>query len=305
LPAGVSLKPQIVPGSQKLAPLVISADLAAKTWAGAIKVVGTATVKGQKLVREVRAATVTWPTQAPNVPAIARLDRELVLAVRDPAPFTLTATVDKVTVLMGENISVPFKLTRNSPDVKGPVQVTALALPAGLILQQPLTLNPGKDTGTAVFTSKQPVPPGVYTIVARGQATSVLKDQKQPKKNNVTFFQPSTPVTVTIVPKQLAKLSNIPNSKIQPGKKMDVTVQVARLFDYTGPFKVELVVPPGTKGVSAPAANVKEGENQTTLALTVAPDAPTGTRQLTVRATAMFADRPIVHETKLTLNVVK
>src|SRR5438128_1308990 len=78
----------------------------AAPWAGPITVVGTATINGKTVTREVRSATITWPVPQVNTPTITRLDRDLVLAVRDKAPFSLTAGVQELTVLLGDKISV-------------------------------------------------------------------------------------------------------------------------------------------------------------------------------------------------------
>src|SRR5205814_885124 len=54
LPPGVGVRPQIIASSQKQAVVVVHAEADAKPWAGGIKIVGTATVAGKKLTREVR-----------------------------------------------------------------------------------------------------------------------------------------------------------------------------------------------------------------------------------------------------------
>ena len=41
------------------------------------------------------------------------------------------------------------------------------------------------------------------------------------------------------------------NPTIKTGAEGAITVKVARLFDYADAFKVELVLPPNVKGVSA------------------------------------------------------
>src|SRR5262249_25914249 len=144
LPPGVTLPPQTVPAGQSVGALVLAADATAKPWTGPVRVLATATINGTKVVREVRSATISWPVPTPNIPTITRLDRELVLAVRDRPPFTLTTGVPEITVAMGQPITVPLKLKRLAPDFKTPVQVVGLNLPDSLIAQ-PVTLAPGKD----------------------------------------------------------------------------------------------------------------------------------------------------------------
>ena len=59
-----------------------------------------------------RGATITWGVvqQQQNVPMIARLDREVVLAVRAKGPYGLTVENDKVAILQGERLTLPVKV---------------------------------------------------------------------------------------------------------------------------------------------------------------------------------------------------
>ncbi len=307
LPPGVTVTPQILPPGAKQAAIVVGAKPDAAPWAGPIKIVGTATINGQKVVREVRAATITWPVPAVTA-TFTRLDRELVLAVRDKAPFSLTVDKDKFTVLQGERISIPIKLTRLQPNFMAPIQVTALALPPGYAMP-PVTLVPGKDSATVNIDGKPGASPGVFSVVLRGQAGAVGKKPPPPKPGINVIFQPSTPITVTIVPRQLAKLkvpTTIPKAKL--GKQVEVPIELARLFDYDGPFKLELIVPPGIKGLKAGEGQIKAGETSGKLLLDIAPDANKigAVTGLTVRVTALWGGTtPVVHESKLTVNVTK
>src|SRR5262249_61466581 len=142
--------------------LLLTAAPAAAHWPGALKLTGTATINGQKVTREIRAATITWPVQQ-IAPTITRLDREIVLAVRDKPPFTLVATVGKVTAKQGDRITVPIKLERQ-PKFTTPITITAVALPIGYGMQ-PVAMASGKDTG-AVNLDAQPIhPPGRSTLI--------------------------------------------------------------------------------------------------------------------------------------------
>ena len=198
LPMGVNLKPQVIPRGQKVVPIVVSASPEAQPWTGAVKIVGTASVNGKKLVRETRAATVSWPTIALNVAAISRIDRELVLAVREKAPFVVKPTVDKVTVQQGEKINIPVKLTRQTEAAKGAVILTGFGLPTGMTMQ-PVTINADKDTATATIDGKVTLQAGTYTIVLRGQTGALPKQNQQ--NQNLGIVQPSEPVTVIVQPR--------------------------------------------------------------------------------------------------------
>ena len=85
LPPGVTCPPQIVgAGMQADARWSSAPPPTPPPWTGEIKVKGTATINGQTVVREARPASITWPVQPrQNIPTVSRLDRSLVLAVRE------------------------------------------------------------------------------------------------------------------------------------------------------------------------------------------------------------------------------
>jgi hypothetical protein len=303
LPPGVSIRPQVVPAGAKQTPLILSAAADAPSWSGPIKLSATAKIGGKPVRREVRAATTTWPLTAVNVPTISRLDRELVLAVREKGPYTLVAETEKVSVFTGDKATVPLRLVRHAADFKLPVQVTALNLPTVMNFK-PLTLPAGTDKASAVFELKPNSAPGVYTVVLRGQ-TQITP---APKKPIVGVAQTVTPIVITILPRQVAKLNVSPAVlTVKAGGKAEATINVVRLFDYEGEFKIKLILPVGTKGISAAETTLAAGKNQTKLTIVAQPDAAPGMRtNLTVEAVAMVGDNvPIRHEAKFSVNVVK
>jgi hypothetical protein len=309
LPPGVTVKPQVLGGAQKQAVGVVNAGPEAAAFTGAIKLIGTATINGQKQVREMRAATIVWPVPAPNILTVTRLDRELVLAVRDKAPYSLAVGTDKIIVNQGDKISVPVKMETHWPDFKGNVTVTAGALPPGLSLN-PVTLSTGnKDGAVAVFNNKggAALPPGHYTIVLRGQTQPINPKAPPPPqmgKGPINHVQASAPITLTILPTQLGKLTVTPaQAKVQPGKAVELTVKLARQYDLPLPLQVEAIVPEGVKGISA-KTTIPADREEAKLVIEVPPDAPANIA-LTIRATAIFEDRPVVHEAKVTLAVGK
>jgi hypothetical protein len=304
LPAGIVVKPQVMTPLQKqVNVMVISATAEAKNWEGPIQLVATATIQGKEVVREVRAATITWPVQAVNVPAISRLDRSLVVAVRERGPFSLTPAVEKITITQGEKIEVPLKLERFDKEFTAPVQVTATALPAPLLLQ-PVTLNAGKDATTLTFQGANALQPGTYTLVFRGQAIPPGKDPKVPKGPGLAL--PSAPVTLTVLPKAVATVKFASPVPVKKGGTFELAVSVNRLLEYSGEFKVSLLVSTDAKGLSAAEATIPAGETVGKLVIAAAPDTGPGPfTNLTVRVTADFNGVPLHHDKKLTVNVVK
>src|SRR5207245_6960935 len=104
LPTGVTCAPQTIGSGLREAALVLSAAATAPEWTGEVKIKGTASINVKTVVREARAASMTWPIMPQQgIPAISRVDRKLVLAVRDKAPFNLPAKAAKATLSQAGN----------------------------------------------------------------------------------------------------------------------------------------------------------------------------------------------------------
>lgn len=307
LPAGLGLRPQTVAPGQKQAVLVVHAEADAKPWAGPITIVGTATTGGKKLKREVRAATISWPVAAANTPTITRLDRELAVAVREKAPYSLVVSTDKIKVNQGEKITIPVKVAGNA-DFKGTVQVGVLGGPPGL-LPQNVSLTSGQGGNVSLDIKGGPVPPGNYTVFLRGQTQPINPKAPPPKgPTPLNIVQVSSPIIVTVVPKQLGKFNATPATvKVSAGKQAEVTVKLARQYDLPLALKVEAVLPPNVKGITVKEATIEPGADEVKLVFVIAPDATVGaTPGITIRGTAMFnGSIPVVHETKLALTIAK
>jgi hypothetical protein len=216
LPTRISCAPQVVGPNLKQATLVVSAGVSAPEWTGEIRVKGTAVIQGQTVVREARTASITWPAppMQPGIPAITRLDRSLVLAVRDRAPFSLTASADQATVVAGSKTKVNLKLARLWPDFTTELAIApvgaATHLPRGLTFgnnNQPVTIAAGKEDAPPVTVEiNSTVPPGPYSLVLCGTAqVPFSKDPLAKQKGKVNIVLPANPITLTVLPNQAAK----------------------------------------------------------------------------------------------------
>lgn len=310
LPTGVTCPQQILAGTMRSTHLVVGAADNAPDFTGEVKVVGTAMINGQKVVREARPASITWPVQPQqNIPAVTRLERQLMVGVRGKTPGKLNVAKDKVRVFHGDKLEIPLKLIRVSPEfAKVNFQVTPVPgdFPPNLNFGN-LAFNPGKDDLSATFTVANNVPPGKYNLVFRGFAP-IPPDAKAKPVNTVIN---SNPVELTVIPKQVANLTvDNPNPTVKLGKEeatMVLVVRVARQFDFDGEFKVDLVLPKEAQGVVADNIVIPAGQSEAKLTLKVPASAAPGNRQnLTVRAVAMlYGDVALTHETKINVNVVK
>jgi hypothetical protein len=307
LPTGVTCPPQVLAANMKSTHLVVSAADNAPPFTGEVKVSGTALLCDQMIVREARPASITWGTQAQqNIPTVTRLDKSLVLAVRDRAPARLTAMPDRAVVFAGDKLDLAFQLKRMAPDFKGNFQVAPIQgeFPPGITFGN-FTFAPGKDDQKAIVSFASNTRPGTYNLVFRGFGAIAANAAKSKPVNTIL---PSTPVEVTVLPKQVANLSvDNANPSITVGKDSFLLVRVTRLFEYKDAFKVQLILPQGATGVSAADGTIPAGANEVKLALKAANDATPGTRQnVIIRASAVVnGNVTLNHETKINVNVVK
>ncbi len=313
LPAGVTCPPVVLAPNLKQVHLVLEATPSAAPGIYPVTIKGTATVNGQVTTRTARPASITWPGQPnQNIPLISRLDRQFLIAVREPPPYRVAVTLDKATVVQGDKANLSLKLTRLQADFKGALQAVALDLPPNQLTvnnNQPINVAAGKDTLTVPVEAKPNLPPGTYTIVLRTAAQVPFnKDPKAKQKPNINVVLPSPALQLTVLPKQVAtlKLPN-PNLTAKIGSQVELVVQLARLYDYAGEFKVQAVLPPNAKGVSTDVVSVSPGKNEARLIFRVGPEAkPMNLPNLVLRATALVnGNLPTVHEAKFNLNIVK
>jgi hypothetical protein len=166
----------------------------------------------------------------------------------------------------------------------------------------------GKNDATFALNVPANVAPGKYSIVFRSFApVPFSRNPKDAKKPNVNMVEPSTPLVLTVLPKQVATLTATPNVNVKAGAQAEVIVTVARQFDYADSFKVQLILPPNAKGIAAGEVTIPAGQNQAKLIVTSpAGTPPVNLPNLVIRATAIVnGNVPLTHETKINISVVK
>ena len=317
LPKGLTAAPQLVGGSDKHAMIVIKAgDDAPEKYEGTIKVTGTTTIAGKKVTHDARPASVTWGFQGAqnNTPAITRMDRSVVIAVRGKAPVDITAAKDKFLVMSGDKVDIPLKMVRHDPEFKGNFQIQPVQgeLPPGINFGA-ITFAPGKDEQTLSLTTQpNQTPMGRHNIVIRGFATMVPPGAAKGKTVNAIL--PAAPIELTVVPKQVA--SNLAlegnNATLTPGKETVLTFKLNRLLEYGETFQVTVLADAAKdakdtaiKGVTIAPVTLEVGKSDVKLTFKTAADAMPGPRNnLTLRAVAVISGVALNHDLKFNANVV-
>jgi hypothetical protein len=315
LPTGVTCPPQRLAPNQKRTTVVLSAAANAPNNDALLRLKGTATIDGRTVVREARPATIIWAGPQPNQPVSSRMDRQLVLAVRDKPPFRLTAQPQAVTIKQGDKATIQLQVQRLAADFKAAVQVNAVPPPQpnqplvpGVSFNgnnQPVTIAAEKSDGTATINVANNAPPGTYDYVLLGTAPYQFEKAKG-QKFNTTVRQPALPITLTIIPSTLGSVSASAGA-LKIGTSGDLVVKVNRQTGYMGAFQVQVIVPEKVKGVTVPEATIPAGQNEIKVPVMVKADATPGdVPEVVVRATGTYDGKtPIVSETKITLKIVK
>ncbi len=312
LPKGVTCPPQTIGAGVKTTKIAVSAAADAPPWSGLIKFKATASIGGKPVEREARYASISWPVPPQqNIPMFVRMDEGLALAVREKAPFHLTATIDKATVVQGDKPTVTFKLDRYWPDFKGQLSIvpSPREIPNNLLTFPQVNIPGNQANGKTTLNINTGAQPGTYTLVFRCFApVPYNKDPMAKARPSINVVQCSTPVVLTILPKQVARVSlNNQNPTIKIGKQAEIRVRVDRLFGYDGEFKVQLVLPPNTQGISAAEVTIPAGQTEGVLVVKAADDAKPGNRgNLTLKTTALYNGKvPLTNEAKVNVNIVK
>jgi len=319
LPPGVICPPQVLgPGTREVA-LVLHASSDAATWNGPIRIVGTATIHGRKTIREARAASITWPVPPQvSVPLVSRLDRDLLLAVRERAPFRLVATVDKSVLVQGAQTTLGLKLTRLWPEMKGPMYIMPVQaapgrplLPLNVIVNrnnnQPITLQAGKDQAAVTIEARPNAQAGTFNLVLAAEAQVPVPGSGARQRQSVVVALPATPITLTILPREVARLSLARNNPtIRAGTGMDLELRVARLNNYDGPLDVDAVLPARMDDLHVAPAVIPAGLNQARLRLEATDSAHLGPHaNLALRVIARLNGTTIKQELKFNVRVIR
>jgi hypothetical protein len=197
LPPGVHAQP--TSSSDTRGTFVLWADAVAPDWTGTVKLFATGQRGNVPLRREVRPYTRVWSEA--NIGS-SRPTRELALAVREPAPFSLRFAADRLDVPAGKKAELKLHLDRSWPDFKGNLTVLPLAFP-GIFKMGNAQIPMGQNEVAISIEVQAGARPGPYTLAVLGQAqVPFSKDTKATPKPNTLVSLPSRPVTLVVLPKQ-------------------------------------------------------------------------------------------------------
>jgi hypothetical protein len=195
LPKGLHAAPTIIRGNNN-ATFVLWADTDVPDWVGPVKLIASGKRGDALLRREVRLYTRVWNAPDQNS---SRPTRELVVAVRESAPFALQFAQERIEIEAGKKADVTLKLDRRWPDFTAGLTVQALAAP-GPIKFSDTQIPPGKSEAVVPIQVQAGTPPGEYTLVVRGQGQVPFAKDATSAKTNSLVASPARPLTVFVRP---------------------------------------------------------------------------------------------------------
>jgi hypothetical protein len=196
LPKGLHAAPTTINGDNH-GTLVLWADADAPDWVGDVKLTATAKRGDEAIIREVRPYTrVSTSTQLSS----SRPTRQLVVAIRETAPFHVSPASERVEVEAGKKVELRLQCQRLWPDFKSPVNVTPLDFP-GSIKTEALSIPADKTEATATIDVQPNAKPGEYVLALQTQAQAPFtKDPQAASKPNTLVTLPSRPFTLVVLP---------------------------------------------------------------------------------------------------------
>ena len=191
LPKGVTVHPLKMSGQVDQGALIFTAATNAASWAGPIKISGTAKIGDVKISRLARSTSLVWGMVFADAYRVrSKLDLETVLSVcaKDTTPVTLQPKDGKTewTVELGQNLKIPVQAANLVPR-KGNLTVQ----PEGLfgLHRGPPTVNLSSDAteGTLtirfVKTGNFAIEPGTYQFALQGTGVAPYSYHPQAEAN--------------------------------------------------------------------------------------------------------------------------
>ncbi len=193
LPPGVTAEPIVIGPGMKWGTLIVTAAPDAAIGQGEIEITGTATRGSDKLSRRARGGVIVWDTV--NTPAICRLTRSIMLAVRETTPYAVTASPKEITIKAGDPINVTVAAARRA-DMPSAVQLNGSGydLPSGLTIPT-TTINPGQTETKVAIATTDKLKAGTYSLIINSEAQVPSGDKK------IRCIYPSNAIRLTVTGK--------------------------------------------------------------------------------------------------------
>jgi hypothetical protein len=122
-----------------------------------------------------------------------------------------------------------------------------------------------------------------------------------PKETTAYVYSPS--ISLKIAPAPITLAPPAAPAPFKPGAKVQVPINLTRLFGFADPVDFSVTIPQGVAGLSIPAVNIPKDATSGVLTIQAAADAKPGDYNLTVTASLKQNSRPLKIEVPLTIKL--
>jgi len=169
LPPGVKVLGTRVPAGSRVWPLQFVADATAPPCATTIRLLAQPVDPNKKWLGKSQQNIPFINHSGGDAWRTVRLDR-YVLAVTDPAPFTIEVTSPPAALVRGGELAIPVKIIRRA-GFNEPVQFQCDWIPPGVSMQPATTIAPGESEAVLRITAEPNAPLGVCPLVVVASTT--------------------------------------------------------------------------------------------------------------------------------------
>ncbi len=202
LPPGVTATPVTLWPKGKWATLVLEAAPDAPIGESEIEIVGVSDFGSGPVERVARGGVVVMETT--NTPAISRVTRSILLAVRGEAPFAVAVNPAEFHIQQGQPLDLSISVRRGA-DMPNEVQLNAAGMPLPPGLTAPIVKAAAGANEAKMQLNTDKLAPGVYSFILNGEGQVPYEEKPGANKKNIRCIYPTNPITVEVLAKEAAK----------------------------------------------------------------------------------------------------
>jgi hypothetical protein len=131
------------------------------------------------------------------------------------------------------------------------------------------------------------------------------QSQQQANKRGINHIIFATPVTISVADYPIKLTGPAEKVALKQGEKLDIPLQVERLFGFNQPVNFQLIVPGGVGGLQIPNVSIPGDKPDGMINITAQPTATPGDHALTLRATMNFNGQNLTFDRSVMLSVAQ
>ena len=131
------------------------------------------------------------------------------------------------------------------------------------------------------------------------------QSQQQANKRGVNHIIYATPVTITVVDYPIKLTGPTEKLAVKQGEKLEIPLQVERLYEFKQPVNFQLILPGGVGGLQIRNVNIPGDKPDGVINVTAQPTATPGDHTLTLRATMNFNGQNLTLDQTIVLSVAQ